>query len=483
MSEVKNFETRVSFVVPAIKLALILFIIIFLSWLLYTPAAVALFFKVKMTLEFERLQRDMPHLVTLSQTEDGQSVFSVDEETLWRGSTVPKGVGYNLGMGGVSLRDPSQPFSMKGIPKIDLADNSLAINTAILYQVTLSKAPVLKVVNTSLFVPFQSEASVAHPEIYVDIVGLRHVALDYGRQVFFIKLVSSTWAGALTMLFVTRALYLVMLRYVSGKDTAPKEAQGKLFRRGALRRLIKKNEDIDTDNIHLAALGKQLSFFAHDVRNILSSLRLNAEILQSRENTQEAAIGLNLDRTVERCIGMLEWAIAFTSDKGLEISKQPYLLKSIIEEAFDFTQQNPLAPTVALRIDCPNRFWVMTDRDKLFRVIYNLIFNSTRALLVAPHPHEIHISVEERNNQCRIRLSDSAAGIHVPEGLIAEGGSIELSVLMQKGSSQSTGLGLRIASDFMLALGGSLTLNRDASGVIAFLIDFPNDIDNRKFHL
>jgi hypothetical protein len=35
----------------------------------------------------------------------------------------------------------------------------------------------------------------------------------------------------------------------------------------------------------------------------------------------------------------------------------------------------------------------------------------------------------------------------------------------------------------MLALGGSLTLNRDASGVIAFLIDFPNDIDNRKFHL
>ena len=87
MSEVKNFETRVSFVVPAIKLALISFIIIFLSWLLYTPAAVALFFKVKMTLEFERLQRDMPHLVTLSQTEDGQSVFSVDEETLWRGST------------------------------------------------------------------------------------------------------------------------------------------------------------------------------------------------------------------------------------------------------------------------------------------------------------------------------------------------------------------------------------------------------------
>lgn len=83
----------------------------------------------------------------------------------------------------------------------------------------------------------------------------------------------------------------------------------------ALQGLIENNADIDMKNIHLASLGKQLSFFSHDVRTILSSLRLNAENLQMSKTSQNVSIGLNLDRTVERCLSMLDWATSFAAKK------------------------------------------------------------------------------------------------------------------------------------------------------------------------
>lgn len=248
----------------------------------------------------------------------------------------------------------------------------------------------------------------------------------------------------------------------------------------ALQGLIENNADIDMKNIHLASLGKQLSFFSHDVRTILSSLRLNAENLQMSKTSQNVSIGLNLDRTVERCLSMLDWATSFAAKKGLAVAKQPYLLKPIIEEAFAFTQQNPLEPTVDLQIDCPNAFWVMTDNDKLFRVLYNLMFNSIRALSLSPHPRAIYVTEDEKDKHCFIELSDSATEINIPEQLIADDGTIDLTLLADHSPNKGTGLGLRIASDFMEALKGSITLRRSAAGGLLFLIAFPHEIDNQE---
>ena len=126
----------------------------------------------------------------------------------------------------------------------------------LLYYFTLADDPILKVINTDILLPYPDTASALHPAIYIDARGIRLVTFAYAKQVSLMRIISSFWAGCIMMLFVMRVVYLALLAYVSGKESDGKETQKKFFRRGAFRGLIKKNSDIDMDNIHLASLGK-----------------------------------------------------------------------------------------------------------------------------------------------------------------------------------------------------------------------------------
>lgn len=92
------------------------------------PIALIILVRISWLSEFDRIERDMPRLISMSQMEDGQTVLNVDAEYLWRYSDLPKVVGYNLGSGQVLWRNPDKPISPEAIRTINFATNPSSVN-------------------------------------------------------------------------------------------------------------------------------------------------------------------------------------------------------------------------------------------------------------------------------------------------------------------------------------------------------------------
>jgi len=54
---------------------------------------------------------------------------------------------------------------------------------------------------------------------------------------------------------------------------------------------------------------------AHDIRNLLASLQLNAERLQASEGARERKLGTSLEGSIQQAMTLVDWAAMYTSTK------------------------------------------------------------------------------------------------------------------------------------------------------------------------
>lgn len=223
------------------------------------------------------------------------------------------------------------------------------------------------------------------------------------------------------------------------------------------------------EQARLAALGAGASFLAHDIRNLLASLQLNAEQLMDLPGEKEQRIGKRLATAIEQSLSLVEWAALYTSNKRdhLDVQRQP--LRPIIDDALNFVRLHDPRRRVQLVNDCLANVDVVAERTLMFRILYNLALNAVQAMQGQETLRQIRIRAANDDRACIIRVSDSGPG------LPGEGrGSLLMPHMSGARRPDGTGLGLKIVTDLVSWHGGRLDIIHSDGHGTQFQITLPH---------
>lgn len=226
------------------------------------------------------------------------------------------------------------------------------------------------------------------------------------------------------------------------------------------------------EQARLAALGAGASFLAHDIRNLLASLQLNAEQLMEMSGEKEQRIGKRLATAIEQALSLVEWAALYTSDKrdNLDVKKQK--LRPVIADALNFVRLHDPRRRVQLVNDCLANVEVVAERTLMFRILYNLALNAMQAMKGQKSLQQIRIRASSDDEACIIRVSDSGPG------LPGEGrGTLLMPHMGGAHKPDSTGLGLKIVTDLLSWHGGRLDIIHSDGHGTQFQMTIPHRAD------
>jgi two-component system NtrC family sensor kinase len=222
-------------------------------------------------------------------------------------------------------------------------------------------------------------------------------------------------------------------------------------------------------NERLAAIGKMAAHVTHEIRNPLSAMGLNVEMLEdelSHDSGAGRAEVKNLLKAIQREVQRLE----HLSEEYLRVARlpQPRMeaddLASAVREIVEFAtpEIENAGCTVALRVPAslPPAFF---DEAQLRQALLNLLRNAREAM---PSGGPIEVSVSAEGMSVVVDVDDQ--GVGVPEEIRAR---VFDPFFSTKG--EGTGLGLAITRHIVEAHGGRVTCESRAGGGTRFRIALP----------
>jgi signal transduction histidine kinase len=224
-------------------------------------------------------------------------------------------------------------------------------------------------------------------------------------------------------------------------------------------------------NAELAQLAGGL---AHEIRNPLSTIRLNldllAEDLQHAESPRERRLLQRIDRVrkeTHRLEAFLEDFLRYARVQDLH--RQPTDLNSVIDSLRDFFEPQATAQGVVIRTqydeDLPR---VDLDVDVFEQALFNLIRN---AQLAMPQGGELILTTRRENDNVVLDVIDTGCGI--PTDVIPR--VFEAFFSTRTGG---TGLGLPTARKIVEAHSGTISLESELGKGSKFTIRLPAAREN-----
>ncbi|MFO0671036.1 MAG: HAMP domain-containing sensor histidine kinase [Polyangiaceae bacterium] len=220
-------------------------------------------------------------------------------------------------------------------------------------------------------------------------------------------------------------------------------------------------------NERFAAIGKMAAHVTHEIRNPLSSIGLNLELLD--EELQK--LGPHDDasallRAVSREVNRLE----LLSEEYLRLARLPSPrmeaedIAGTVRDVADFSraelERSSVTISVAVEPDLPP---VVFDESQIRQALQNLLRNAREAM---PQGGEVSVRVLAEGMSVVIRVDDRGGGI--PEEIRAH---VFDPFFSTKG--EGTGLGLAITRQIVLAHGGTLDCEPREGGGTSFRIGLP----------
>lgn len=227
------------------------------------------------------------------------------------------------------------------------------------------------------------------------------------------------------------------------------------------------------EQARLASLGAGASFLAHDMRNLLASLHLNAEQLVQMPGEKEQRIGKRLSNAIEQAMSLAEWATLYTSHKrdNLNVSRQK--LEPVIADALNFVRLHDPKRRVQLINECDVNVEVVAETTLMFRIVYNLVLNAMQSMKAQSGHKRITIEARSDDQACTLYVSDTGPGL--PN---AGAGTLLMPHMSGFGRPDGTGLGLKIVVDLLSWHGGKIEVARADSHGTHFKITIPHDAKN-----
>jgi signal transduction histidine kinase len=219
---------------------------------------------------------------------------------------------------------------------------------------------------------------------------------------------------------------------------------------------------------HARALEQLSASVAHEIRNPITAakslVQQIAEAPEAAENAEYARVAAaELDR-VERSVSHL---LRYAREEPIELRELE--LEEVIDTALDGLAPRLKTSPVRIERSAAGDGWLHADRDKLRRIVVNLVSNAIDALEESGFP-DPKVQLESGRNlsgdEVWLEVRDNGPGIE-PERLQ------KIFDPFHTSKQGGTGLGLAITRKLVEAHGGSIVARSELGAGTQFLLTFP----------
>lgn len=230
---------------------------------------------------------------------------------------------------------------------------------------------------------------------------------------------------------------------------------------------------------HLAEIGAMTGGLAHEIKNPLSTIGMNAQLLaeaaEELPSVDEQQRGRlvrragTLKREVERLGDILSDFLDFAGE--LRLAPIRVDLNKLVEELADFFLPQAESKGVRLRVElAPEPAWANVDAPRLKQAVLNLMLNATQAMTSAADgaPKELMLRVRHhaRDGRVEVHVTDTGPGM---DGQTAERIFHPYFTTKAGGS----GLGLPTSRRIIQASGGEMSFTSEVGQGTDFVIVLP----------
>jgi len=215
-------------------------------------------------------------------------------------------------------------------------------------------------------------------------------------------------------------------------------------------------------NARLAALGTAVTKINHDLRNILTTVRLMSDSLADSEVPEVKRVTPRLLAAIDRAVALCTRTLSYTREGAPPLRRTRFALAGLVEEIAELVHgKSEDGPRLVNKV-APAEM-VQADREQLFRVVLNLVRNAIEA-----GARHVTITAEPDIEVIVIKISDDGPGLppKARDNLFRP----------FAGSARpgGTGLGLAIAREIMRAHGGEISLCDSSAAGTAFCLRLPD---------
>ncbi|HTL30701.1 MAG TPA: ATP-binding protein [Tepidisphaeraceae bacterium] len=218
----------------------------------------------------------------------------------------------------------------------------------------------------------------------------------------------------------------------------------------------------------LAELGTLTGGLAHEIKNPLSTVQLNLQLLQEDLSPDNPAYQRIISRlsTVRQETGRLRDILDdFLRYAGrIELTRQPVELNHLLEELVDFFTPQAQLHRVQLRLNrAPESVTAAVDAKLVKQAVLNLMLNALQAM---PNGGELILSLGSFDHEATIDVIDTGSGIS-PDAVEK---IFQAYYSTKKGG---TGLGLAMAKRIAEEHGGHLSVQSEVGKGSDFKLHLP----------
>lgn len=219
----------------------------------------------------------------------------------------------------------------------------------------------------------------------------------------------------------------------------------------------------------LAYLGTLAGGLAHEIRNPLSAINLNLQMIEEdlpgtgSDPTELAALLKGTKQEIKRLDRLASSFLVYA--KPLEPERKKFDLGSLVDDIIQLLRLECEAAGIHLvREGKYDAAKVWGDPDLLKQAILNLVVNAQDSVATRPNGSRIiRMATGKEADQAFIRVADTGGGVSTED---AQG----LFKLFYSGKRGGTGLGLPIAQRIVESLGGRITWRNLPEGGAEFMV-------------
>lgn len=227
--------------------------------------------------------------------------------------------------------------------------------------------------------------------------------------------------------------------------------------------MVPMSQDLEKINKAFAAKEQMLAIVSHDIKNPLSAIQLEAQMLlraagRSEKTLLSEEVKIQANRilkTTER----LKTLISDLLDKNKSENNLSNLSKChvdctrLIRDVMDATRPLINEKEIILKLSLPEKVIISLDRSKIYQVFSNLLSNAVK---FTPIGGKVHISMEENDHEFIFSIDDSGPGLNEKEMLKV------FEKYWSGNSPDGTGLGLFICKTIIEAHHGHIFADKES---------------------